>query len=43
MKLGLALGRGGGRGAALTGVLSELDRLGVQPNEAKIISLLNQM
>ena len=32
MKLGLALGGGGGRGAALIGVLSELDRLGVQPN-----------
>ena len=31
MKLGLALGGGGGRGAALIGVLAELNRLGVQP------------
>jgi NTE family protein len=32
MKLGLALGGGGGRGAALIGVLTELNRLGVQPH-----------
>jgi NTE family protein len=31
MKLGLALGGGGGRGAALIGVLAELERLGMQP------------
>ena len=32
MKLGLALGGGGGRGAALIGVIEELDQLGVQPD-----------
>jgi NTE family protein len=32
MKLGLALGGGGGRGAALIGVLAELERLGVRPD-----------
>ena len=32
MKIGLALGGGGARGAAHIGVLTELERLGVQPN-----------
>ena len=32
MKLGLALGGGGGRGAALIGVLTELERLEIRPD-----------
>ena len=32
MKLGLALGGGGGRGAAVIGVLTELQRIEVNPH-----------